>query len=160
MLHRSVDRSRETELSREDIEFVFASCCDPNRPPLSIIPRCAARGIPEVSGSWVSTGGSPQVMMIILSQRWLVRRVCFRCDGVARVSLLIDNAGRFAPSQRLGDATFTVFDLTDVPSEDPGGVVGKTLTLHFVSEPACDFFVVTELNIRAVSIAKEDESKK
>ena len=41
--------------------------------------------------------------------------------------------------------------ILDVPSEDPGGVVGKTLALQFFSNE--DFFVIQEFQIRAVPIA-------
>ena len=112
LLHRSVDRSRETELSQLDVDYVFATCYDPLRPPLSLVPGCASKGIPEVSGSWISTGGSPQTLHVGLSQRWLVRRLSFRCEGVSRATLTIDNTGRYSTSQRLGDKSFLVFDLT------------------------------------------------
>jgi len=112
LLHRSVDRSREAELSQIDVESVYATCHDPQRPPMSLIPGCASKGIPEVSGSWVSTGYNPQSLFIVLAGRWLVRRVSFRCEGVKRTTLTIDNSGRYMPSQRLGDETFFVFDLT------------------------------------------------
>ena len=79
---------------------------------MSLIPGCASKGIPEVSGSWVSTGYNPQSLFIVLAGRWLVRRVSFRCEGVKRTTLTIDNSGRYMPSQRLGDETFFVFDLT------------------------------------------------
>jgi len=112
LLHRSVDRSRETELSQKDVEYVYATCHDPMRPPLSLIPGCASKGIPEVAGSWLSTGYGPQTLHIALSVRWLVRRVSFRSEGVKQATLSIDSVGRYSTSQRLGDENFFVFDLT------------------------------------------------
>lgn len=112
LLHRSIDRSRETELSGADIDHFFSSCYDPLHPPSALISNCAHKGIPEMSGSWVSTGLSPQVLILQLSQRWLMRRISFKGVGVRSAHLTIDGTGRCSPSERLSDETFFVFDLT------------------------------------------------
>jgi len=44
-----------------------------------------------------------------------------------------------------------------VPSEDPGGVVGKNLTIGLTS--CADFFIVQDLTIRAVSLKDSEETK-
>ena len=100
---------------------------------------------------WVSTGCSPQCLFVNLKVKWLIRRVTLRCEGVTSVLLCIDGhrSNKFGTSSRLSDETFFVFDLMDVPSEDPGGVVGRALGFTFV---AADVFVVHDLQIKAVSV--------